>query len=216
MRRVLIGRVVEEYLDHDLALMQGIIDPRDDALTAIFRDYGFARLAELIYLEAPARRQGWAMPEGFELHTYNQQRHAEFAAAIQASYEQNLDCPGIDGVRSMEDVIAGHRSAGEFDAKNWMLVTRESKPVAVLLLAKTIAGDALELVYIGLAVSARGRGLSDELLKLALSRAEELSCRRLTTAVDSHNTPAMRVYLRAGMQRIGSRMAMVRVIHARA
>lgn len=210
---VLVRRVTEEYLNQDLSLMQALIDPRDDALAGIFRDCGFSRLAELIYLEAAARKQTWQMPEGFELHTYSPERHTDFVRAIEASYEQNLDCPGISGARNMDDVMAGHRAAGEFDPANWLVVKRNGEAAAVLLLSKILGGDALELVYIGLAVSARGRGLSDELLKLALTRAQELSCRRLTTAVDAHNTPAMRMYFRAGMQRIGSRLAMVRVIH---
>jgi len=33
------------------------------------------------------------------------------------------------------------------------------------------------------------------------------------TAVDAANKPAINMYFRAGMQRIGSRMAMVRIIH---
>jgi ribosomal protein S18 acetylase RimI-like enzyme len=68
-------------------------------------------------------------------------------------------------------------------------------------------------VYIGLARPLRGRGIGTELLKLALSRAADCNCARLTTAVDSKNSPALSLYRRAQMSTMGTRSAYVRVIH---
>ena len=49
------------------------------------------------------------------LETYQPENHALFAAAIQESYRDTLDCPALSGLRDIEDVIAGHQSVGTFD-----------------------------------------------------------------------------------------------------
>lgn len=211
--QLLITKTVNEHLQSDASLMQVLIDPQDHDLAALYAGCEFTRLAKLDYLECPALPRPWQMPPSVSLETYSAQNHADFAAAIRASYEQTLDCPALNGVRSVEDVIAGHKAAGEFEPTDWFLLRHENRPAGVLLLARTPASDAMDLVYIGLSKPARGQGIADKLMKLALSRAAERSCRRLTTAADSCNKPAMQLYFRAGMQRIGSRLAMIRVVH---
>ena len=212
--RGLIPRVVEQYTRLDLSMMQALLDPGDQVLFSLYQEAGFHRLAELIYLEAAPRSLTWKLPDAtWALSNYQPENHEQFARAISASYQQSHDCPELTGIRDINDVIAGHKAAGEFDPANWFLLTRAGEPAGVLLLAKIPASDALELVYIGLAPAARRQGISGELLKLALATAARLRCGRLTTAVDSRNLPAMRMYLRGGMQRIGSRVAVIRVIH---
>lgn len=213
---VLLQQVLAEYLSSDNALLQVLVDPEDTAQMALYRAAGFSELASLSYLECPAQHMGYRLPEGgWELVTYAPERHQFFAEAIRASYEETLDCPQLNGLRSIEDVIAGHKAAGEFDPRNWIAVVRDSHPAGVLILSRVPASDALELTYIGLARFARGQGLASALMKLAIARAAELSCARLTTAVDTGNTPAITMYVRAGMRRIGTRVALIRVIHKR-
>jgi RimJ/RimL family protein N-acetyltransferase len=110
-------------------------------------------------------------------------------------------------------VIVGHKAAGEFDPQNWMVLMQGERPAGVLILSRVPASDALELTYIGLAPFARGRGIASELMKLAIRRTAELGCERLTTAADAQNRPALTMYVRAGMRRLGSRLALIRVIH---
>ena len=210
----LLQQMVAEYAQSDNALLQVLIDPEDTAQLAMYRTAGFTQLAELIYLECPGRILEYRLPEdGWQLLTYAPQRHELFARAVLASYEQTLDCPRLNGLRSIEDVIIGHKAAGEFEPRNWMVLMQEQVPCGVLLLSRIPASDALELTYVGLARFARGRGIASELLKLAIGRTVELGCRRLTTAADSLNKPALTMYVRAGMQRVGSRLALIRVIH---
>lgn len=211
---VLLHQIVSDYSASAYALMQVLVDPEDTAQIALYRTAGFTPLAELVYLECHARKLHHKLPEGgWQLLTYTPERHPLFAQAILASYEQTLDCPELNNLRSIDDVIVGHKAAGEFDPQNWFVLLYENHPAGVLILSRVPASDALELTYIGLARFARGRGIASELMKLAISRAAELSCRRLTTAVDSRNTPAMTMYVRAGMQRAGVRLALLRVIH---
>jgi len=211
---VLLQQVVAEYARSDNALLQVLVDPEDTAQMAMYRTAGFTDLAELIYLECPGRILEYTLPkDGWQLLTYAPQRHVLFAQAILASYEQTLDCPRLNGLRSIEDVILGHKAAGEFEPRNWMVLMQEHVPAGILILSRVPASDALELTYVGLARFARGRGIASELVKLAIGRTVELGCGRLTTAADSLNTPALTMYVRAGMQRVGSRLALIRVIH---
>lgn len=211
--KLLIGQVVEEYGQADISMMQMLLDPADAALAEFARECGFEGVAELVYLECDAHEGGSVFPASIPLETYTAENHADFAAAIQASYAQTLDCPALNGVRGIEDVIAGHKAAGEFCPKDWFLVRQEGKAAGVMLLGKVPASDAMDLVYIGLAPELRKRGIASLLLKMAVSRAFERGCRRLTTAVDAKNAPAMRLYLRQGMRRTAVRSALVKVIH---
>ncbi len=215
LAKQMISDMVEGYVRADMTMVQSLIDPDDSTLLSLYTSCGFEQLAQLIYLETHAQKVEWQLPRGFSLENYNSQNHPDFATAILASYENSLDCPAMNGVRTIEDIIAGHKAAGEFDPANWLLVRKNEAPAGVLLLARVPGSDALDLVYIGLAAGARGCGVGGELMKVALSRAADLSCKRLTTAVDLRNRPAMQMYFRAGMQRVGSRLALVRVIHRR-
>jgi ribosomal protein S18 acetylase RimI-like enzyme len=133
-----------------------------------------------------------------------------FAQSILQSYQGSRDCPELNGRRDIEDVIAGHRAVGLFDASLWFVLEQAGQVQGVLLLNPTCDGVGVELVYLGLAPAARGRGLGDVLMRLALSRAGLRQFSHLSLAVDSQNTPALGLYYRHGMKRVGSRIAMIR------
>ena len=149
-----------------------------------------------------------------EIENYSARTHQLFQQTIARSYEQSLDCPGLSGMRKMEDVMAGHKGTGEFDPSLWFLLMENYEPLGVLLLGPAVHADALELVYLGLTPAARGRGLGDLLMNLALLSVVRQNRAELTLAVDSRNVPAMRLYFRHGLRRIGSRTALVRQLGA--
>ena len=212
-----IERVCQHFAQHDVQLGQVLIDPADQATIDAYLAGGFARMAELLYLQRHIRRAHTppTLAAPFAVHPYSDEAHGAFAAAIAASYEDSLDCPPLNGVRSVEDIIAGHKSAGEFDPNDWFVVTHGDQAVAVLLLSRTIHGEGMELVYLGLSPQVRGFGIGDFLMRLAFARVLERKLGRLTLAVDSQNAPALRLYHRHGMQRVASKVAMMRELIAR-
>jgi mycothiol synthase len=115
----------------------------------------------------------------------------------------------------MEDVLAGHKASGEFDAGLWMLLYEGDAPRGALLLSRAQPADALELVYLGLAPEARGRGLGDLMMRQALAATAASGAGRLSLAVDSNNVPALKLYYRHGMQRVGAKMALMRQLQPR-
>jgi len=88
-------------------------------------------------------------------------------------------------------------------------------PLGVLLLARAPRTNALELVYLGLAPAARGRGLGDLAMRHALAVVAREGAGQLSLAVDANNAPALKLYYRHGLKRMTSRIAMIRDLRAR-
>jgi ribosomal protein S18 acetylase RimI-like enzyme len=159
------------------------------------------QITELVYLERTTRvplvvRPGvppldWA---GFGPAT-----EADFRAALQATYSGSLDMPELEGIRSLDDVMASHRVGGRFIAERWQVghVPGEPASAAVLLLSAIPDREAWEVAYLGLAPAARGRGLGRAALAHALAMAAP-HVPRLELAVDIRNHPATRLYRAAG------------------
>ena len=217
----LLRSVCDEYAGR-CHLAQVLVDPGADAVRALYRRNGFRELAQLDYLHAPTRRPKTppALPPDLDMATYSPQTHPHFAQAIRESYEQSLDCPALNGLREIEDVIQGHRAAGQvggdgnFDPSLWrvLLERQTGRPCGVLLLCRSDPGEAMELVYLGISPAARRRGLATCLLRHALATAAEDKRKRLTLAVDTGNAPALQLYYRHGFQKVGAKIALIKVL----
>src|SRR5688572_12621938 len=196
-----------------LALAQLLLDPDDQTIHDLYRRTGFEDLAELVYLQRSVRgsTEGDALQAGWQLVTYSADAHALFADTIVRSYAGSLDCPALNGRRDVEDVIAGHKATGVFDPAMWFVLRDErGAGRGVLLLNPTAGSDSVELVYLGLVPESRGQGIGDALMRLAIQTAARREFRDLSLAVDARNAPALRLYHRHGMRRVGSRLALVR------
>jgi len=210
------SRVINEtcaaFARRDVHLAQVLVEPSNHPARRLFQHCGFIDLAELQYLESRVTDSvpPVVMPFGFSWENYSAVTHAKFGKTILASYESSLDCPVLTGMRHIEDVISSHKASGDFDPNHWFLLYDKQTPLAVLLLAKAPRVDAMELVYLGLVPAARGRGLGALVLRKALNVALQSGVSKLTLAVDAANSPAIKLYLRHGMERIGSKQALVR------
>lgn len=211
-------------------LVQALIEPKEDWAARAFLDAGLRRLAELLYLSRPLRfgeavkglitddavaRPGanpW--PGGISVRPLRPGPTDDqpLADALQASYQDTLDCPELAGMRDTDDIIAAHRAVGQYDPALWWLVERDDRPAGCVLLnrcpAHQAADPCVELVYIGLSPTVRGLGLGEALLRTAIAAAANLE-RELRCAVDVRNTPARRVYERLGFRETGRRVAFV-------
>ncbi|MDQ3440796.1 MAG: GNAT family N-acetyltransferase [Planctomycetota bacterium] len=209
----LIEHVVTHFAATGVHLAQVLIDPRDTSAIALYQTCGFENLAELIYLHRTIRGSNYpTLPGGTHWTFYSPQAHGAFARAIGASYAGSLDCPALNGRRGMEDVIAGHKAAGEFDPRLWHLLCAEGHddPLGVLLLARSARSDAMELVYLGITPAARGQGLGELMMRQALAVAASSGCGLLSLAVDARNAPALKLYYRSGLSRVCTRIALLR------
>ena len=122
-----------------------------------------------------------------------------FADTLFATYDGTLDCPELNGTRTPDEVLAGYRSAAA-DPPDWWLASAGAEPAGVLLLAPGPQPGVVELSYLGLVPSVRGRGLSRELVRFALARAAASAAEWLTLSADVRNEPALRVYRAHGFR----------------
>lgn len=207
----LVTELSDYFRRRDVHLAQVLFEPEHTQARQLFSDLGFTQVAELIYLQGyvPRMAKSPPLPENMRFLSYSQQNHRLFSDGILRSYRDSLDCPALSGLRDIEDIIAGHRATGDHVPEMWQLLVEDDEPRGVLLLSRIPHSDAVELVYLGLSVEARGNGLGTVLMQQAMHLIVADHRRSLTLAVDSKNEPALRLYFRHGMQRIAARVAMI-------
>jgi ribosomal protein S18 acetylase RimI-like enzyme len=114
-----------------------------------------------------------------------------------ATHEGTLDCPELNDARTADEILAGFRPTDTANRSWWNARDEGGTLVGVVLVVG--GGDgALEVSYLGLVPSARGRGLAGALLQFADQVARLASSPALTVSVDARNTPAMKLYARHG------------------
>ncbi len=201
---------------HEVVLVQTMLEPADELGAATFTRAGLQRLATLVYMErnAPPVAPAVQLPPGLRLEVYSSSAHGAFRQVVLGSYEQTLDCPGLSGLRDINDILAGHQAVGRFDPALWTLVLEDDRPLGCLLLAEITARQALDLVYLGLLPAARGRGIGRALMQRLLGAVRERGLEVLTLAVDETNTPALRLYHRFGFTPVARRVALIRKLAA--
>jgi ribosomal protein S18 acetylase RimI-like enzyme len=194
---VALGQAVCAAQDRDrMTMLQALLDPPQHREAKALTAAGFERLSELIYMQRPADapEAPLQLDGSFELLHWSDQHRGHFADAILASYEQTLDCPGLVGLRDIDDIIAGHMATGEFRPKLWFAVRCDDQPVAVMLLNVVPRRQSMELVYLGIASGWRGRGIGRRLLTHGLGLAGGQGATNIILAVDQGNRPALRLY----------------------
>lgn len=197
-----------------LHLLQALLDPDQVLAEQAVKEAGFWYLAELVYLQRVAQEayQPLQLPAPLTYRTWSPAYRPLFAQAILASYEQTQDCPGLRGLRDIEDIIDGHMACGEFVPELWYLLQDRERPVGVMLL-NPVPGPggrrALELVYLGLAPAYRGRGLGTLLLRHAISLPSRYGGTSVVCALDRANRPAAALYQRMGFVPTTSKRAFV-------
>jgi ribosomal protein S18 acetylase RimI-like enzyme len=198
----LVRAALADLRDRGFIIAQALLDessPRHGA--ADLSEGGMPRVTDLVYLErtttVPLRvRPGvptlrW---QGFGPET-----ECAFRAVLQATYHDSLDMPELEGIRSLDDILASHRAGGRFVAGRWQIgrLADEPESAAVLLLSEIPDRDAWEVAYLGLTPPARGRSLGRAVLAYALEQAAP-HVPRLELAVDVRNHPATWLYRLAG------------------
>jgi len=214
----------------EVRLAQGLPEPSETWAVAAFEGAGFQRVGNLAYLrrslkgENPGRvvtPEVW--PERVRVVSFAElppglRTDATLIAALESSYVDTLDCPELCGLRETADVLASHRATGIWDPSMWWVVFDDSKAgegqaCGCMLLNRCPEQRAVELVYVGLAPSVRGRGVASRLLSMGIaSAARGPAADELTCAVDRRNQPALNLYGRAGFKPTADRVAFVRPI----
>lgn len=214
----LIAHAIAALDPQRICLVQALLEQGQKLQQRALEAGGLRFLAELAYMQRAGRALD-PLPlvtlngNVLEKVHWSESARPLFADAIQQSYQGTRDCPGLLGLRHIDDIIAGHRSTGKFNPNHWTIWKDEANaPAAVLLLAESSQGMGFELVYLGVSPHARQRGLSKVLMHHALDVAaggrEKPAASthaggnpaELYLAVDDRNQPAMRLYRGLGFR----------------
>lgn len=222
-------RAAAEFADaRRIPLTQLLVTEHDGYDAALLTRCGFERLVELIYLfgESPpvshhqtiaeigddgANRGNEIEFEGLHFVPHAGGEPGRLAAIIEQSYIGTCDCPGLEGVRPMDEVLEGYRSQGTYVPQHWYLVRDAAGDAAVLMLAYHRDAANSELVYMGVTPRARGRRLGEQIARFALHAAAEMGAERLVLAVDAANEPALEIYRRVGFVQWDRRLVYARL-----
>ncbi len=183
-------------------------------MAKIFFEAGFWVLCRLNILEAGVGMETSEDPmEDIRWLSYGQVSEDRFSDLILETYETSKDCPRLTGLRTGREILAGHRSSGLFEPDGWAILQFRRRDAGVLLLNNTEEEpERMELVYMGLAPWARGADLGDLLLNQAFRIARRKGKKNIRLAVDSENTPALRLYQHFGFKEV-SRQTVLAVLN---
>jgi GNAT superfamily N-acetyltransferase len=208
----LLKAALSHLFQHEVEFVQSLL-PCDATvdLEAMFAA-GFRHETDLLYLVCPIDKSAaWEVPAEscLQFEPYRSEQHDRLARIVEATYEGSLDCPGVDGLRDIDDVLAGYRATGVFSPDRWLIVRREGCDVGCLILAEYEGQGPWELVYMGLLPAMRGQDLGISIVEHAKRLAARAGQSRLVLAVDAANAPALRMYSRAAFQEWTRRAVMI-------
>lgn len=208
----LLSEVARRQDEQRLAFAQCLLDETPCPAERWLTDAGFERMAELSFLHRDLTQPLPMLPE----HTYetesfragvNEQR---FAAMVEASYRESLDCPKFTGLRTGVEALDSHRTTGVFHPDMWRLFRSAGSDVGVLLCADHPELESWELAYMGVSPAARGGGLGRLMVICAMHAAREAGRQRMQLAVDSANRYAIDAYKKSGFEEQCRRVVFLR------
>jgi ribosomal protein S18 acetylase RimI-like enzyme len=126
------------------------------------------------------------------------------------TYQDTQDCPVLNGLRDVHDVLAGYRAMGVYADQWWLLMQYDGRDAGCLILTDHPADEQMELIYLGIVPEFRGRGFGLAATRHAQTLARRAGRRRLILAVDSANGPAQAIYRQAGFIRWDRKKVMLR------
>ncbi len=198
-------------------LAQTLLSAQERHLGAVLERGGFRHVTGLWYLRHPLTLPA-AGPgtDGLVCETYDACDRAIFRETLLRTYEGTSDCPEVNGVRSLDEVLEGHEAQGAHDPQRWWLVWRGGQPVGVLLLTDIPEWLGWDVSYLGVVPEARRRGIGRELTRMAIETARAGGAKQLTLAVDTRNRPAWDLYISLGFEPYDQREVFLAIWNASA
>jgi len=193
-------------------LAQALLGPAEADLAQPLERNGFAHVTRLIYLRHPLELTSQCLAEPLAYRTYVQDV-TRFHETLLRTYVDSHDCPEVTGVRTIDEIIDGHRAQGKYDPERWWLAVEAERPVGVLLLTDTPELNSWDVSYVGVVPEARGSGIGRQLVFKALLEARLVDATQLTLSVDARNQPAIGLYRSVGFESYDEREVYLAIWH---
>jgi len=177
-------------------LGQSLLRPEEAILATPLERNGFQHITSLWYLRHALNLTTEILlaAERLTYESYAMGDRQLFQRTLMRTYEGTLDCPEVNGVRSVEEIIEGHQAQGVHDPAIWWLALDQGQPAGVLLLTDTPDCNAWDVSYVGVVPEARRRGHGREMMVKALREAARAETSQLTLSIDTRNQLAWELY----------------------
>lgn len=195
----LMETAIEFFSERPVRVAQALLPAESGPDHALLQKAGFERVAQLLYLASQKLRGADVIPDaGLEFLPANSVGDNRLAQVIEQTYTDTRDCPQLNGVRDIHDVIAGYRATGRHNPERWFIIGRDGQDIGCLILTEFPESRQWELIYMGIIPDLRGQGLGLRIVRYAQQQALEAGADRLVLAVDADNAPAINMYAAAG------------------
>lgn len=207
---------VDQYVDAEhVALVQAVLPIRAVTDAARLVRAGYRHLADLDYLVCvcdlfPRDKP----PSELEFAPCTADDAPRLAQLIERTYIGSLDCAELDGMRKMDDVLAGYQQSGKYRSQWWLFVQHAGQDVGCILLTDYPEHDQAELMYMGVVPEHRGKGWGVQITRYAQWLIGQAPRARMVLAVDNVNWPAQGVYTAAGFDHWDRRRVYIRHVPA--
>jgi mycothiol synthase len=199
---LLIQHAIRYLRQRRVKLAQALLAPAERTLGGSLERNGFEHITHLWYLqhELEIPIQWLTCPARLDFQPYDSSTAATFHETLWRTYDGTRDCPEVNGVRTIDEVIVGHQAQGRYDPDRWWLATFEGRPVGVTLLIELPESGAWDLSYMGIVPEARRQGFAREMLLRALFEARAADVVNVILSVDKRNQPAWNLYRSVGFE----------------
>jgi ribosomal protein S18 acetylase RimI-like enzyme len=186
---------------------QALLAPEEMPIAAPLQRNGFRHVTTLHYLRHDLRPASAHSGQGGQLRfqAYSTCSMEVFHDTLLETYQASLDCPEVNGVRSVAEIIAGHKAQGPYDPARWLIAFDRDRPAGILLTSELPESGALEISYLGVVPTLRRRTIGRQLVAKALAEARAQKVGQLTLSVDARNLPAANLYHSAGFEMYSQR-----------
>ena len=159
--------------------------------------YGFRGVTQLVLLQREVGASLDTLAPLLRWSSWPDEPTPEQLNLLLATHERTLDCPELNDARTAE-ILAGFRA--EPSRTEWYPApaTKPARRGRACYSFEPGEDEALELSYLGLIPSARGRGLANAIIRFAEHVASTAGFPALSVSVDARNAPAMKLYARHG------------------
>jgi ribosomal protein S18 acetylase RimI-like enzyme len=183
-------------------LVQALLAPEEEDLGPPLLRNGFCRVTDLWYMrhERGTPLGGLDTPARLAFRPFDEAAPSLFQQTLLRTYEDTLDCPEVNGLRTIDEVLAGHRAQGTYDPDRWWLALEEGRPVGILIATELPESGDWDVAYMGVVPEARRRGFGREILLHALAEARAADAPRVLLSVDARNRPAWHLYRGVGFE----------------
>lgn len=195
----LVNGMDQEFEKQGVSFSMIILEESSSTLRSTLEYSGYDSLCQVETMYQPlisARAQ--PLTSTLEFVSGAESKRTELISIIEATYQQSLDCPKLQDMRSTNDILDGYQQQGSIPVDGWSFVHHGNTVIGCLLMTAFEGEKYWELTYFGLTPEARGQGWGSQVVQQACSHAATAGAELLITTVDQANQPALAIYRQLG------------------